>query len=117
MMQQLLIMIAGPYRGGTTDHQVWAENHRLLNKYALEVLRKGHIPVIGVNVALPIIEVAGMEQFDSIMMPVCLAVAERCDAVLRVGGSSAGADEEVSVFEKKGLPVFYSVDDIPNSSE
>lgn len=113
MMQQLWIMIAGPYRGNTSDRELWAQNHRLLNKYALEVFRKGHVPIIGVNAALPIIEIAGMEQFDSIMMPISLALSERCDAVLRVGGPSAGADQELAVCQKKGLAVFYSVEDIP----
>jgi hypothetical protein len=112
-MKQLWIMIAGPYRGSSSDREAWAKNHQLLNRYALEVLRKGHIPVIGVNAALPMIEAAGMEHFDSIMMPVSLAVAERCDAVLRVGGASVGADQEVAIFVKKGLPVFYSPDEIP----
>jgi hypothetical protein len=112
-MKQLWIMIAGPYRGGSTDREVWAQNHRLLNECALEVFKKGHIPVIGVNAALPVIDVAGMEQFEQIMMPISLAMAERCDAVLRIGGPSAGADEEVDVFMKKGLPVYYSLEDIP----
>lgn len=113
-MKQLWIMIAGPYRGNASDRAVWAKNHQLMNQYALEVFGKGHIPVIGVNAALPIIEVAGMEHFDSIMMPVSLAIAERCDAVLRIGGPSAGADQEVAVFKGKGLPVFYSLEEIPD---
>jgi len=46
------------------------------------------------------------------MMPVSCALAERCDAVLCVGGPSAGADEEVAIFRSNGLPVFYSADDI-----
>lgn len=112
-MKQLWIMIAGPYRGNSTDREVWARNHRLLNEQALEVFRKGHIPVIGVNAALPVIEAAGADQFESIMMPLSLALAERCDAILRVGGPSAGADQELAVFREKGLPVFYSIEDIP----
>ena len=112
-MNPLCIMIAGPYRGGAQTEAQRAANLRVLNEHAWEVVRRGHIPVIGVNAALPIIEVAGTEHFDRIMMPVSLALAERCDAVLRIGGASTGADEEVAIFRSKGLPVFYSLDEIP----
>jgi hypothetical protein len=37
-----------------------------------------------VNLALPIIRAIAEDQDDEIMMPLFLAVAERCDAVLRV---------------------------------
>ena len=89
------IMVAGPYRSGAVDEAARAANLRALNVVALAVLRRGHLPVIGVNLALPIIEAAGAENFDEIMMPLSLAAAERCDAVLRIGGPSDGADEEV----------------------
>lgn len=82
---------------------------------AWEVFKRGHIPVIGVNAALAIIEVAGAEHFDEIMMPVPRALAERCDAVLRIGGRSEGADEEVDIFKMKGLTVFNSLEEIPES--
>jgi hypothetical protein len=32
------------------------------------------------------------------MLPLSLALAERCDACLRIGGPSAGADAEVATF-------------------
>ena len=107
------IMVAGPYRTGTTDPLVRAENLRRLNEIAYEILRKGHVPVIGVNLALPIIEAAGAESYDSIMMPLSLTVAERCDAVPRIGGASRGADEEVETFVARGFKVFRSLDEIP----
>jgi hypothetical protein len=47
------------------------------------------------------------------MMPVSLAVAERCDACLRIGGASRGADDEVERFRSAGRAVYFSVDDIP----
>lgn len=111
------IMIAGPYTSGSADKQVWKQNHQLLNQYAFEVFQKGHIPVIGVNAALPIIEEKGWEYFEKIMMPISLALAERCDAVLRIGGPSKGADQEVEVFRKSGLPIFQSLEDIPQNHE
>ncbi|WP_455181005.1 hypothetical protein [Azospirillum melinis] len=112
----MLIMVAGPYSTGGADTLKRAANLTVLNEAALQVFRRGHIPVIGVNAALPIIAVAGETAYDEIMMPVSLALAERCDACLRVGGPSAGADAEVQRFRRRGLPVYSSLDDIPLNS-
>ena len=108
------IMIAGPYRSGSSDPDVWASNLRKLNDAAVAVFRKGHVPVIGVNMALPVIGSAGLDCYDDIMMPLSLRLTERCDAVLRTDGPSAGADREVDRFRRRSLPVFFSVDEIPS---
>ena len=55
------------------------------------------------------------EQFTAIMMPISLALCERCDAVLRVGGPSVGADAEVERFRAAGKPVYSSIDQVPDS--
>lgn len=114
-MKRLWIMVAGPYTSGTGDPQVRAANLRAMNRAALEVWKRGHVPVIGVNMALPMIEAAGQDRFDAIMMPLSLALAERCDAVLRIGGASQGADREVELVRAKGGPVFTQVDEIPTA--
>ena len=111
-MARRWIMIAGPYRSGTKSAQERAENLRLLNRAALTVWQKGHMPVIGVNNALPLIDIAGEHAFDSLMMPISLEAAERCDACLRIGGASNGADEEVARFRRRGLPVYFDLDEI-----
>jgi hypothetical protein len=110
------IMVAGPYRSGTSDPEQRAMNLRRMNDVAHAVFRKGHVPVIGVNMALPIIECAGPEKYEEIMTPLSLSLAERCDAVIRIGGSSAGADAEVASFRARGLPVFGAVEEIPLSN-
>lgn len=107
------IMIAGPYRTGAASEAERAENLRSLNLAAWEVFQKGHVPVIGVNAALPIIEAAGREKYDQIMSPLSLALAERSDGVLRIGGESPGADEEVEAVRRAGGKVFRSVSEIP----
>jgi hypothetical protein len=107
------IMIAGPYRSGSSDPRVWADNLRQLNLAAHALFQRGHVPIIGVNRALPIIECAGQDRYDAIMMPLSLQLSERCDAVLRIGGSSEGADQEVRRCERRGLRVFRSVEDLP----
>jgi len=86
------IMIGGPDTSGAKDQTARQENLNTMNRAALAVFDKGHIPIIGVNLALPIIGAAGQHRFDEIMMPISLTVADRCDAFLRVGGPSTGAD-------------------------
>ena len=107
------IMIAGPYSSGAADEAARTANLRVMNRAAVEVFRLGHIPIIGVNMALPVISEAGADSFDEMMMPISLALADRCDSILRIGGPSTGADQEVAKFEARGLPVFRDVDDIP----
>lgn len=106
------IMVAGPYRGGARTEAERQANLDALNRAAYEVFARGHVPVIGVNMALPIIRVKGDDRFDEIMMPVSLALADRCDACLRIGGASKGADEEVERFKAAGKPVYRHIDEI-----
>jgi hypothetical protein len=106
------IMVSGPYTSGARSEQDRAENLRVLNRAAVEIFRMGHVPVIGVNMALPMIEAAGESSFEDLMMPVSLALAERCDACLRIGGPSKGADDEAERFRVASKPVFYSLDDL-----
>lgn len=113
MPRTMWIMIAGPYSTGARTAEERAENLRVLNRAALEIHRRRHVPIIGVNLALPIIEIAGDAAFDEIMMPVSLALAERCDAVLRIGGPSAGADLEVERIRARGGAVYTSLAEIP----
>ena len=107
------IMVSGPYTSGDADADKRAANLRAMNEIATRLFRAGHIPIIGVNLALPMVEAAGQGFFDEIMMSISLAVAERCDTCLRIGGPSKGADEEVESFRRRGLPVYYRLEDVP----
>ena len=113
MLGRVWIMIAGPYRSGARSGEERAKNLRALNLAAYELFRMGHIPIIGVNLALPIICAAGEATYDEIMMPLSLATAYRCDAILRIAGESAGADLEVERVRARGCPVYSSVSDAP----
>jgi len=109
------IMVSGPYRGGARTEADRQANLDAMNRAAYEVFAKGHVPVIGVNMALPIVQVRGPESYDEIMMPVSLALADRCDACLRIGGASKGADDEVERFKAAGKPVYRRLDEIPSA--
>jgi hypothetical protein len=56
------IMVGGPYGTGANSAADRAANLARMNDAALAVWRKGHVPVIGVNIALPIIEAAAARQ-------------------------------------------------------
>ena len=118
-MPPLLVLVAGPYRSGTGDDPGrLAANVRVMNEAALEVFRAGHTPVTGEALALPLIELAGSrrvgdEVFDAIFHPIAHRLLERCDAVLRVGGPSAGADDMAATAAAAGKLVFHDVADLP----
>ena len=116
----MLILIAGPYRSGTNDDPVLIQkNLHNLEAMALPIFRKGHVPMIGEWVALPLMQWAGSKQmgdevWNEIQYPVAHRLLEKCDAVLRISGESKGADQDVEIARQRGLKVFYSLDEIPN---
>jgi GDP-mannose pyrophosphatase NudK len=117
-----LILIAGPYRSGTGDDpELLARNVRLMETFALPVFRAGHVPVIGEWLALPLVHAAGSqsvgdEAFNEIFHPIAIRLLEKCDAVLRVGGASTGADEMVRVARERGLAIYSALAEIPGYS-
>ncbi len=117
----MLILIAGPYRSGTNDDpQLIQQNLNNLESAALPIFRKGHIPMIGEWVALPLIHLAGSKQlgdeaWQEIQYPVAHRILEKCDAILRLKGASKGADEDVRIAKERGLKVYYNIEDIPHA--
>jgi hypothetical protein len=115
----LLVLVAGPYRSGTGDDpDKLAANVAVMNEAALAVYRAGHLPVTGEALALPLIELAGSRRvgdavFDELFHPIARRLLARCDAVLRVGGPSAGADEMVAIARDRGKLVCAAVDELP----
>jgi hypothetical protein len=62
IVNSLLILIAGPYRSGTGDAPVLLDrNLRRLEEAAWPVFAKGHVPMIGEWVALPVLASAGVD--------------------------------------------------------
>ena len=121
MANPLLILIAGPYRSGTEDDpQKMAENVHFMESFALPIFRLGHIPVLGEWFALPLVELAGSTQvgdetFNEIFHPIAERLLEKCDAVLRVGGASQGADLMVEVARSRGLQLYSRLEEIPSA--
>jgi hypothetical protein len=114
-----MVLIAGPYRSGTGDDPArLAANLHAMEACALPLFRAGHVPIVGEWLALPLCALAGSTRvgdaaFTGIFHPIAERLLARCDAVLRIGGASAGADLMVEVARQRGLQVFHRLEDIP----
>ncbi|MFZ0883476.1 MAG: hypothetical protein WAN14_08760 [Candidatus Acidiferrales bacterium] len=117
----MMILIAGPYRSGTNDDPALIrKNVEEMESYALAIFRAGHIPILGEWLALPLVALAGSRKigddaFNEVFHPIAVRLLEKCDAVLRVGGASTGADEMVRVGRSLGLKIYNSLKEIQES--
>ena len=114
-----MILVAGAYRSGTNDDPILiAANVKAMTDMALEIYRMGHMPVLGEWFALPLIEAAGSKHigddiFNEIFHPIARRLVAKCDACLRIGGASTGADDMVATAKAHNKLVFYSFDELP----
>ena len=111
-MERMLVMIAGPFTTDAATDDARREILAALDRVALEVFARGHVPVVGVHMALPIIETTGA-RYEDVTMPLCLRLAARCDAVIRLDGPSASADAEVKVVLDRGGRRYRRAGDLP----
>jgi hypothetical protein len=115
----LMILVAGPYRSGTGDDPAkMAENVALMEAYTLPLFRAGHLPVVGEWLALPMVALAGSRRvgdaaYDEVFHPIAERLVARCDGLLRVGGSSEGADLMVRLARQGGRRVFHALREVP----
>lgn len=115
----MMILIAGPYRSGTNDDPAkMAENLNNLEQAAWPIFQKGHVPMIGEWAALPIWQKAGGKSvgddlYEAILHPTANRLLQHCDAVLRLPGSSKGADNDVAIAKARGIPVYFNIADVP----
>jgi hypothetical protein len=118
-----MILVAGPYRSGTGDDAArMAANVAAMEAYALPLFRAGHVPIVGEWLALPLFALAGSQRvgdapFDEVFHPIAERLLMRCDAVLRVGGRSEGADRMVAAAREKGLAVYHALREVPGCAE
>ena len=114
-----MILVAGPYRSGTNDNPALIEaNVKAMTSTALKLFQKGHLPMLGEWIALPLIDEAGSKAvgdavFNELFHPSAIRLLQHCDAVLRIGGPSAGADEMVRIGQEAGCQIFYDIGNVP----
>ncbi len=116
----MMILIAGPYRSGTGDDPaLMAANLKRLEEASWPIFEKGHVPMIGEWVALPVWQTAGGREigdtlYDRILHPTAGRLLAHCDAVLRLPGDSKGAEEDVRIARSRGIPVYHDISEIPD---
>jgi hypothetical protein len=98
-----------------------AANLQRLEEAALRIYQLGHMPMIGEWVALPLAAAAGSKTVgdavsEAFLYPVAGRLIRQCDAVFRIEGASQGADADVRLAQELGLPVYMSVDEIPEAT-
>ena len=120
-LEPLMILVAGPYRSGTDGDPARIQaNVDAMTSVSLALYRRGHLPVMGEWFALPLIEEATRvggpgdpDPYEEIFHPVAERVLARCDACLRIGGPSEGADRMVATARRLGKIVFTDIEQIP----
>ena len=121
MTTPLQILIAGPYRSGTGgDPEAIARNLARLEEAAWPIFERGHVPMVGEWVALPVLrgaegtrDGAGEGDGADVMYETAARLLEHCDAVLRLPGESSGADTDVAIARRRGIPVYFGLEEIP----
>ena len=112
-MAPQLIAVAGPYSAPTGEGR--RRNLDALHRAAAEVRRRGHIPLIGVDAALPVADrlhpEEGPDRYETIMQ-ISLTLVARCDALLLIG-ESPGANREADLLRKQGKPIYRSLEELP----
>jgi len=106
----MIIGVAGPYTADTEEKR--KSNLDAMNMAAARILEMGHIPIIGMNAALPVIEMSDVIDKYKATMDISLAVIDKCEAILIIG-ESPGVQKEKELVMSKGLPVYYNFDEIP----
>lgn len=113
----LVVAVAGPY--SAPDAAGRRANLRRLEAAAAEIAARGHLPLVGVSAALPLVR-AWPEPEDAPDPPerarqilgISLAVVRDADAIVHLA-SSPGADRERDLLAALGRPVLSSADELP----
>ena len=116
--RSMMILVAGPYRSGTGDDPVRiAANVAAMEACTLPLYERGHVPVLGEWLALPLVQAAGSRTvgdavYEALFHPHCERLLAHCDAVLRIGGASEGADRMVARARRRELRIYHDLAEI-----
>jgi hypothetical protein len=106
----MVIGVAGPYSAPTEVQR--QANLDAMNEAAARLLEMGHVPVIGMNAAIPVLLRAKVQDRYKAVMDISLAVINACEALLLIGESS-GANKERDLILSQGKPVYSRIEDVP----
>ncbi|TSA51622.1 MAG: hypothetical protein D4R43_00485 [Sphingobacteriales bacterium] len=108
----MIIGVAGTYSTATEEQR--KNNLNAMNEAAAKVLEKGHIPIIGMNAALRIVDLANVPGRYKAIMEISLAVINQCEAILILAESPGVMKERDLVLSNAGK-IFYSLHATINS--
>lgn len=105
-VKPMLIYVSAPYSLGDV-----VINVRFACEIGDKILVRGHIPFV-----------PHLTHFWHYLSPksweewlkIDSVIVGKCDALLRIGGESKGADMEVEIAKSKGILVYYNICDIPD---
>lgn len=109
----MIIGVAGPYSAPTAAER--QANLDAMNAAAARLLERGHVPLIGMNAALPVLDQADVEDAYAATMAISLAVIGACEGLLLLA-ESPGATKERDLVLGKGLPVYRRIEDVPSAA-
>jgi hypothetical protein len=119
-MTGLVIYVAGAYSppAGVSGHDapVWVQhNVDLAIDAGIALLRKGHTPYVPhlthyINLRVPLDNPISNEAWYQIDN----RIVRKCDGLLLIS-HSRGADAEVELAKQIGIPVWYSLDEVPKA--
>lgn len=105
----MIIGVAGPYSAPSAEQR--QKNLDAMNEAAARLLELGHIPLIGMNASIPVLEKARVSDPYHCTMEISLAVISACEGLLLLA-ESPGANKERDLILSKGLPVFRSLEEV-----
>lgn len=106
----MIIGVAGPYSAPSVAQR--QANLDAMNAAAAQLLENGHVPVVGMNAAIPVLALADVPDRYKAVMDISLAVISACDALLLIG-ESPGANKERDLIIAQGKPVYLRIEDVP----
>lgn len=98
---ELRVYIAGPYTSGR-----WGPNIEAAIDAAQDVYEAGHVPFVPHTMTA----LWSMKHMND-WITFDLKWVEVCDALVRIGGWSEGAQTEEEFAKENGIPVYHGVDD------
>ena len=115
MSRPLKVFVSGPLTdNGQASVPEMTDNMNKAVQAGIECIRKGHYPFIP-HLSLYTNAVAKVQGIDipwERWMEIDNAFLCCCDVLLFIG-SSKGSEIELSVARDKGIPIYYSVDEMP----
>ena len=106
----MIVGVAGPYSAPAAEQR--QANLDAINAAAARLLEMGHVPLIGMNAALPVLAQANVSDRYKAVMDISLAVISACDVLLLIG-ESPGANKERDLIRSQGKPVYLRIEDVP----